>query len=127
MAEKAKAADKGKEKSVPAKGGSAKADKGGKKAEAQAAGAKAEGKAKAKEQLPKDYMPRPMKAYREEILPALVKRFDYKNKLQAPRYAYVAPFYRQAKAVAWDYLKHHGGEFAGTRFHSGRWRWDHCC
>ena len=87
MAEKAKAADKGKEKSVPAKGGSAKADKGGKQAEAQAAGAKAEGKAKAKEQLPKDYMPRPMKAYREEILPALVKRFDYKNKLQAPRLA----------------------------------------
>jgi hypothetical protein len=46
------------------------------------------------------------------------------NKLRAPRYAYVAPFYRQAKAVAWDYLKHHGGEFAGTRFHETELRCD---
>ena len=27
-----------------------------------------------------------------------------------PRYAYIAPTYRQAKAVAWDYLK----QFAGA-------------
>ena len=28
-----------------------------------------------------------------------------KCSLEAPRFAYIAPFYRQAKAVAWDYLK----------------------
>ncbi len=28
-----------------------------------------------------------------------------RNKRKAPRYAYVAPYYRQAKVVAWDYLK----------------------
>ncbi len=83
MAEKAKAAgkDKGKEKGAPAK-----PDKGVKKtASKAAAAAKPEGAAG--EQLPKEYVPRPMKAYREEILPALVKRFNYKNKLQAPRLA----------------------------------------
>src|SRR5262245_66097176 len=35
---------------------------------------------------------------------------------RAPRYAYVAPFYRQAKAVAWDYLRYYGGPL-GAHFH----------
>lgn len=83
MPEKAKVADKGKAKAKTAP--SAKTEKGGKKAEAKSAGAKAE--SKAGEALPKDYVPRPMKAYREEILPTLVKRFNYKNSLQAPRLA----------------------------------------
>ncbi len=30
-----------------------------------------------------------------------------RSRLERPRYAYVAPFYKQAKAVAWDYLKHY--------------------
>jgi hypothetical protein len=30
-----------------------------------------------------------------------------------PRYAYLAPYYAQAKAVAWDYLKHFGWRGAG--------------
>jgi hypothetical protein len=42
----------------------------------------------------------------------------------APRYAYVAPFYCQAKAVAWDYLKHYAGLFADARFHESELRCD---
>lgn len=30
------------------------------------------------------------------------------------RYAYIAPFYRQAKAVAWDYLKHYARHVPGV-------------
>ena len=32
----------------------------------------------------------------------------HKSKLKRPRFAYIAPFYRQAKTIAWDYLKHYG-------------------
>ena len=32
-----------------------------------------------------------------------------------PRYAYIAPLYRQAKQVAWDYLKHYTGAVPGRR------------
>jgi len=46
------------------------------------------------------------------------------NEKRAARYAYVAPFYRQAKAVAWDYLKHYGRLFDGARFHEGELRCD---
>ncbi|HZF34541.1 MAG TPA: terminase family protein [Candidatus Angelobacter sp.] len=46
------------------------------------------------------------------------------NRRWAPRYAYVAPFYRQAKAVAWDYLKYYGGQLGGARFHEGELRCD---
>ncbi len=46
------------------------------------------------------------------------------NKERAPRYAYVAPFYRQAKAVAWDYLKEYGRLFADARFHESELRCD---
>src|SRR5262245_20359743 len=42
---------------------------------------------------------------------------------RAPRYAYVAPFYRQAKAVAWDYLRYYGGPLGG-RFHETELRCD---
>jgi phage terminase large subunit len=35
-------------------------------------------------------------------------------KLPMPRYAYVAPLYRQAKTVAWDYLKHYTSPIPGT-------------
>jgi hypothetical protein len=44
--------------------------------------------------------------------------------LRAPRFAYVAPFYRQAKAIVWDYLKHFGLGIAGARFHESELRCD---
>ena len=47
-----------------------------------------------------------------------------RNELRAPRYAYVAPFYRQAKAVVWDYLKHYGRQIEGARFHETELRCD---
>jgi phage terminase large subunit len=36
-----------------------------------------------------------------------------RNSLPNPRYAYLAPFYRQAKQVAWDYLKHYTRNIPG--------------
>lgn len=41
-----------------------------------------------------------------------------------PRYAYIAPTYRQAKAVAWDYLKMYAGAIPGVRFHETELRCD---
>lgn len=35
--------------------------------------------------------------------------------LERPRYGYVAPEYKQAKAVAWDYLKHYTNAFPGVK------------
>ena len=46
------------------------------------------------------------------------------NEKAVPRYAYVAPFCGQAKAVAWDYLKYYAGLFAGARFHESELRCD---
>ena len=43
---------------------------------------------------------------------------------RAPRFAYVAPFYRQAKAIVWDYLKHFGRGIEGARFHETELRCD---
>lgn len=34
---------------------------------------------------------------------------------ERPRYAYLAPFYRQAKSLAWDYLKHYTRRIPGAR------------
>jgi hypothetical protein len=42
----------------------------------------------------------------------------------APRFAYVAPFYRQAKAIVWDYLKHFARGIEGVRFHETELRCD---
>jgi hypothetical protein len=47
-----------------------------------------------------------------------------RNPLRAPRYAYVAPFYRQAKAVVWDYLRHYGRQLADASFHESELRCD---
>ena len=41
-----------------------------------------------------------------------------------PRYAYLAPTYRQAKAVAWDYLKQFAGNIPDTKFHETELRCD---
>ena len=43
---------------------------------------------------------------------------------EAPRLAYVAPFYRQAKAIVWDYLKRFAGAIEGARFHESELRCD---
>lgn len=36
--------------------------------------------------------------------------------LPRPRYAYMAPLYRQAKAIAWDYMKHYAAPIPGVGF-----------
>ena len=41
-----------------------------------------------------------------------------------PRYAYIAPIYKQAKTVVWDYLKHFAGEIPGTKFNEAELRCD---
>ena len=41
-----------------------------------------------------------------------------------PRYAYIAPTYRQAKAVSWDYLKQFAGSIPMVRFHETELRCD---
>ena len=41
-----------------------------------------------------------------------------------PRLAYVAPTYRQAKNVAWDYLKQFSEKIPGTRYHETELRCD---
>ena len=45
-------------------------------------------------------------------------------RLPAPRLAYVAPFYRQAKAVAWDYLKQQARAVEGASFNETELRCD---
>jgi hypothetical protein len=38
-----------------------------------------------------------------------------RTKKQAARYAYIAPLLKQAKAVAWDYLRHYGSKVPGCK------------
>ena len=45
-------------------------------------------------------------------------------KRAAPRFDYVAPFYRQAKAVAWDYLKRYTANLPGATHHETELRCD---
>jgi hypothetical protein len=42
----------------------------------------------------------------------------------SPRYAYMAPTYRQAKNVAWDYIKQFAGKIPGVKFHETELRCD---
>lgn len=44
--------------------------------------------------------------------------------LDRPRYAYIAPLYRQAKQAAWDYLKHYTAALPGIRFNESELRID---
>jgi len=46
------------------------------------------------------------------------------NKLNAPRYAYIAPLYRQAKQVAWDYVKMFAGSIPGATVNEAELRCD---
>lgn len=41
-----------------------------------------------------------------------------------PRYAYIAPLYKQAKSVAWDYLKEYTKEIPGTKYNESELRVD---
>lgn len=41
-----------------------------------------------------------------------------------PRFAYLAPYYKQAKSVAWDYLKHFTGNIPGVRQNESELRVD---
>jgi phage terminase large subunit len=41
-----------------------------------------------------------------------------------PRYAYIAPQLKQAKAVAWDYVKHYGARLPGATVHETELRLD---
>jgi hypothetical protein len=44
---------------------------------------------------------------------------------QAPRFAYVAPLRNQAKAVAWDYLKHYSRSIPGIKINESELRIDY--
>ena len=46
------------------------------------------------------------------------------NPLKNPRYAYIAPTYKQAKAIAFDYLKMFAGPIPGTTFNETELRCD---
>ncbi len=43
---------------------------------------------------------------------------------ERPRYAYIAPLYKQAKDIAWDYLRHYAGVIPGTTFNESELRAD---
>jgi phage terminase large subunit len=46
------------------------------------------------------------------------------NKNHAPRLAYIAPTYKQAKSIAWDYLKHYTKNIPGTKYNETELRCD---
>ena len=47
------------------------------------------------------------------------------TKRDRPRLAYIAPLYRQAKQVAWDYVKHFSGPIPGVSFNESELRADY--
>src|SRR5262249_52950764 len=47
-----------------------------------------------------------------------------KNQLERPRYQYIAPLYRQAKQIAWDYLKYYSGPIPGMSYNESELRAD---
>jgi phage terminase large subunit len=53
----------------------------------------------------------------------LLKRAIEETK-PSPRLAYIAPTYRQAKNVAWDYIKQFAGKIPNTKFHETELRCD---
>ena len=46
------------------------------------------------------------------------------NKLKNPRFAYIAPTYKQAKSIAWDYMKMFAGGIPGVKFNETELRCD---
>ena len=43
-----------------------------------------------------------------------LQRAALTSRTPRPRFAYIAPTYRQAKAIAWDYLKHYSAPIPGV-------------
>ena len=46
------------------------------------------------------------------------------NKNHNPRYAYIAPTYKQAKSIAWDFMKHYASKVPGVKFNETELRCD---
>lgn len=46
------------------------------------------------------------------------------NTQRNPRYAYIAPFFKQAKTIAWDYLKFFASPIPGVKFNESELRCD---
>ena len=46
------------------------------------------------------------------------------NKNHNPRYAYIAPTYKQSKSIAWDFLKFYAGKIPGVKFNETELRCD---
>lgn len=51
-------------------------------------------------------------------------RAAMRSKLERPRFAYIAPTYRQGKAIAWDYLKHYASVVEGVTVNESELRID---
>ena len=51
-------------------------------------------------------------------------RAALQNKMVNPRYAYIAPTYKQAKSIAWDYMKMFAGPIPSTKFNETELRCD---
>lgn len=43
---------------------------------------------------------------------------------ERPRFAYISPFYRQSKSIAWDYLKHYTSVIPGVKYNESELRVD---
>jgi len=52
-------------------------------------------------------------------------RKNFENTLPDPRYAYIAPYQKQAKAIAWDYLKHYSRPIPGIKINESELRIDY--
>lgn len=51
-------------------------------------------------------------------------RAALQNELERPRYAYLAPLLKQAKSIAWDYIRHYTREIPGVDFNESELRCD---
>ena len=54
----------------------------------------------------------------------LRRALELKTERSDGRYAYIAPYYRQAKAVAWDYLMYYTRDIPGTKINQSELRVD---
>jgi phage terminase large subunit len=54
-----------------------------------------------------------------------LQRSAIENTRERPRYAYIAPTYRQGKAVAWDYIRHYAGPIPSHEVNESELRIDY--
>ena len=54
----------------------------------------------------------------------LAKALEIKTERRDGRFMYLAPYYRQAKQVAWDYLQHYARDIPGTKINQSELRVD---